>query len=191
MIRLVSPIEQGEVTVTSRRLWVPVLAALVGALLAVMLVGPLGARGNAGAVEPRTTNRTITIPAGAFSPTDETYAFTNYGSQLWVDSGGGNFAAPLFFEAAEVTIRKITLYAYDNGLGEVCVTLYRTIPATGGEAEMGQACSTSADVTVRAFTQTTLSPRRITGAYGPYLWLDLPGDDTMYRFYAVRITYSY
>ena len=191
MIRPVGPIEQGEVAMTARRLWVPVVAALAGALVALMLIGPLGAPGNAGAVEPRVTNRTITIPAGAFGATDETYAFTNYGSQLWVEATGADFTAPLFFEAAEVTIKRITLFAYDNGLGRVCVSLYRTIPPTGGEQEMGQACSSGAEASIRAFTQTTLSPRRIPGAYGPYLWLDLPGDDTAYRFYAVRITYSY
>lgn len=179
---------------TTRRLWVPVLAALVGALLAVMLVGPLGARQEAGAlVEPRVTNRTITIPAGAFSPNSDSQDFVNDGSQLWTTSGHGYFTAPLFFEAPVVTVKKITLYAYDNNSSsEVCVALFRTTPTTGSQQTIGGVCSSGASTTnPQVFTQTSLTHRRVTGAYGPYLWVSLPGSySDGYRFYGVKITYS-
>jgi len=171
---------------TMRRLWVPVLAAL----LVAALVGPAG--GVVTAAEPRLITRTITIPAGAFSAASDNSDFINYGSELETESGGGNFVAPLFFEAPKVTIKKITLYAYDNGGSDVCLILYRTTPTSGGQQIMGEACSTGASTTLPGeFTMTTLNPRLITGGYGPYLMLNLPGPSASYAFYGVKITYTY
>ncbi len=171
---------------TSRRLWVPLLAAI----LIAALVGPAG--GAAGAAEPRLTTRTITIPAGAFSAASDNIDFVNYGSELSTESGGGNFVAPLFFEAPQVTVKKITLYAYDNGGSDICLILYRTTPASGGQQIMGAACSTGASTTLpREFTMTTLNPKLITGGYGPYVMLSLPGPNAGYAFFAVKITYTY
>ena len=171
---------------TMRGLWVPVLAAL----LVAALVGPAG--GVVTAAEPRLITRTITIPAGAFSAATDNIDFINYGSELWTQSGGGNFVAPLFFEAPRVTIKKITLYGYDNGGSNICLILYRTTPTSGGQQIMGEACSTGASSTYsREFTLTALTPRVITGGYGPYLMLNLPGSSVSYAFFGVRITYTY
>ena len=42
------------------------------------------------------------------------------------------------------------------------------------------------------FIQTTFAYRKITGSYGPYLYLYLPGSQTDgYQFYALRINYTY
>jgi hypothetical protein len=180
------PIEQEGAAMTTRRLWVPVLAAL----LVATLVGPAG--GAVTAAEPRATVGTITIPAGAFIPTRDDWDFSNAGDALWLDSGTtAAFTAPLFFPVPEVTIRKITLYAYDNGGGDICVGIYRTTPATGGEQAMSTACSVGASDSVRAFTATTFAHRRITGAYGPYLYLPLTPAYAQYRVYGVKITYTY
>ena len=179
---------------TIRRFWLPVLvAALVGALGAVLVIGPLGERGEAQAVvEPRVTIRTITLPAAAFNPTSDNWDFDNLGYNLHSNLWGGNFATPLFFEAPEVTIRRITLYALDNGGEDMCVYLRRSTPAVGGEDDMGQVCSSGAGTAVRAFIQTTFAHRRITGAYGPYLWLYLPNTEAAgYEFYGVKSTDAY
>jgi hypothetical protein len=179
----------------SRRLWVPLLAAvLVAALWAVTTAGPLGAGEAAQAVvEPRATvTRTITLPAAAFDPTSDNWDFDNLGYRLYSNLWGANFATPLFFEAPVVTIRRITLYALDNGGEDMCVYLRRSTPAVGGEDDMGQVCSSGASIGVRAFAQTTFTHRRITGAYGPYLWLYLPDTEAAgYEFYAVKIVYGY
>jgi hypothetical protein len=169
---------------TTRRLWVPLLAAL----LVAALVGPSAVT----AAEPRDSVGTMTIPAAAFSPTRDDWDFSNAGDALWLDSGTtAAFTAPLFFPVPEVTIRKITLYAYDNSGADFCVGIYRTIPAAGSEQAMATACSTGAGDSVRAFTETTFSYRRITGAYGPYLYLSLMPDYGQYRLYGVKITYTY
>jgi hypothetical protein len=177
----------------TRRLWVPVLvAALAGALLAVIVIGPLGAQRDAGAVQSRVTvTRTVTLPAAAFSPRDNDTDYFNNSAVLYTHSGSGDFIAPLFFEAPVVRIKRIVLYAYDGGASDVCVKLLRFPPTLGDGDLMGQACSTGSAYGARSFTQTSLTYRVITGGYGPALWLSLPGDQTDYVFYAVRIVYSY
>ena len=171
-----------------RRLWVPVLAAL----LVAALVGPTGVT----AAEPRATTGTITVPGAAFGPREDDNGFINDGYQVVVvgPSTDGEFVAPLFFETNEVVIRKITLYAYDNGSGSVCVTMNRSTPASGSDEEMGEVCSTGAATGIRSFVLSgaDMANKRITAAYGPYLHLWLPGTySSGYSFYAVKIVYSY
>jgi len=170
-----------------RRLWAPVLVAL----LVAVLVGPAG--GAVMAVESRTTVRTITIPGGAFIPTNDDAGYQNDGYQVVVvgPAVDGEFTAQLFFEAPVVRIKKMVLYAYDNGGDAVCVGMYRTTPGVGWEEEMGTVCSTGDTNGVRSFTQRTFNTQRVTGHYGPYLYLWLPGTySNGYSFYAVRITYA-
>ena len=171
---------------TTRRLWVPVLTAL----LAMALVGGGVAAAD---VEPRAV-RTITIPAGDFSVIDDSYTFHNNGFNLWSDSGSAAFAAPLFFEPGVVTIQKMVLFAYDNGGSSVCIYLLRTTPGNGSEQEMGEVCSSGASTTdPQSFTSTYFAPAQVNSAwYGPYLWLYQPGSNADgYKFNGVRITYSY
>ena len=182
---------------TTRRWWVPLLAAGLVTLLLAVFVGPPGAGDEAKAVvEPRATTRTITIPGGAFIPTNDDLGWQNDGYQVVVvgPSTSGSFTAPLFFEAPEVTIKRMTLFAYDNGGGAVCVGLYRTKPGIGDDQEMGEVCSTGDTNGVRSFTARAadLSYLRLTGLHGPYLGLYVPGTySNGYSFYGVRITYSY
>jgi hypothetical protein len=138
---------------------------LVGALLAVATAGPLGAgQVVQAAVEPGTTvTRTITVPAAAFDPTSHNWDFDNLGYNLYSNLWGGSFATALFFEAQVVTIRRITLYALDNGGEDMCLYLRRSTPAAGGGDDMGQVCSSEASIGVRAFSQTTFTHRRIEG----------------------------
>lgn len=149
------------------------------------------------APQPRTVvTRTITVPAAAFHPVTDNFDFTSYGDVLFSNAGPARFVAPLYFEAAEVTVRRLTLYAYDNDMGgDVCVSLYRTLPTIGSDTEMGFICSDAAFLdSVRVFEQQSLPFRRVTGAHGPYLYLNLPGPLSGvigYKFYDVKVTYTY
>ena len=178
-----------------RPLGVRLLAATIGALLVVLLLGPLAGDGSALAVaESRATvTRTITIPAGAFVPTEDGRDYLNMGSFLALQSGGsGLFVAALSFESPQVTIRKITLFALDNGAGSVVLSLERSVPVAGGRQVSGFVGSMGAENGVRSFTQSDLDYRRVTGAYGPYLLLALPGSHSAgYVFYGAKVTYSY
>ena len=168
---------------TTRKLWIPVLAAL----LVMALVGP----GMVGAVEPRATH-TITIPAGAFIPHVDGIDYTNQGYGLWTMTDSGTFTAPVPLPEGVVTVTKMTLFVEDNGGDDVSATLYRTTPGTGGEDNMGMVQSSGASSDPRYFSTTTFGPAQINNMwYGPYLWVYLPGSSTDgYRFYGVRITYT-
>jgi hypothetical protein len=154
-------------------------------------LGPSGGTEVAEAVEPRTL-RSVTIPAAAFSPTQESWDFSNPGFQLTLHGGSGGFVAPLYFPVSPVTIRKVTLYAYDNHTTyDVCVTLYRSKPATATEDEMVQVCSDGSSATrPREFSDGTFSPRRVLMRHGPYLQLTIPAAVYL-DFYGVKITYGY
>ena len=180
---------------TLRRFQVPVLAALIGALGAVISMGALSSGGQAQAApEPRlTVTRTVTIPPAAFRPTKDDWDFSNGGAGLALDSiGTAFFTAPLHFEAPVVTIRKITLFALDNGPNSIIAVLYRTTPVDGLLQNMGAVTSVGSDDSVRSFTERGLTLRRVTGAYGPFLLLQLPGSYSAgYLFHGVRVTYAY
>lgn len=151
-----------------------------------------GERRGRAVVEPRATvTRTITVPAGGFGTIDEAQDFLNEGNVLYMQVGSGYFTAPLFFEAPVVTVKRVTLYAYDSGTADICVTLVRTTPPNHGHQHMGKACSSGSSDSDGAFPESDLTYRRITGAYGPYLWLYLPGTYGDYRFYGAKITYTY
>ena len=166
------------------------LASAVGLLLLTRVPAQAAA-------DPRTmVTRTITVPAAAFAPATDNFDYSNYGHRLVSNSGSARFSAPLYFEAPTVIVRRLTLYAYDNSMaGDLCVTLYRTIPSIGSETSMGEVCSTDAFLDdPRVFVQRTLDYRTITGAYGPYLYLNIPGPlsgAVGYAFYDVKVTYSY
>ena len=149
-----------------KRVWV---AALV-ALMVAVLVGPAG--GVVTAVESRTTVRTITIPGAAFVPTNDDLGFQIDGYQVVVvgPSTNGEFTAQLTFEAPVVRIKKLVLYAYDNGGDAVCVDLYRSTPGDGYRDEMGQVCSTGDTNGVRSFAQRTFTSQRVTGWSLPLAW---------------------
>ena len=156
-------------------------------ILVALLVGP------ATAVEPKATTYSITLAPGAFYPTNDDLSYDNAGFELAVKnpSGSGSFMAPLFLEERDVKIRKIVLYAYDNGGGEVCLSLYRTTPADAGDDMMAQACSTGASNGIRNFSGSA-TIRSLTGRYGVYLYLYLPGLYTSgYGFYGAKVFYSY
>jgi hypothetical protein len=163
-----------------------VLLAGLAVLLVAVLVGP------SGAAEPRAAvTRVITIPAAAFHPNTKEVDFGNNGSFLALYSGTGYFLAPVFFESRDVTVNSIILYAHDNNAtDDTCAFLYRTTPWNSSEEQMGYVCSTGASPSGRNFTETSLIPRKVTGAYGPYLWLYLPTSANL-SVHAVRINYTY
>jgi hypothetical protein len=166
---------------------------LIG-LLVTLLLGPAPDTTVAAALgtTARTTvTRTITIAPAAFMPYGGTMTYLNNGYKLHTFTGTGLYYAPLFFEASEVTIRRMTLYAVDNGTAGINVSLHRTAPLTGSDEGMGAVGSTDASSDVRAFTLTSFSPRRVTGSGGPYLQLSLPYPPPTYDFFGVRIIYEY
>ncbi len=172
----------------TRRLWVPVLVAL-------LVTGLLGVAGGGGAVavEPRLTVASIMIPAAAFIPTSGSWSYSQTDSYLTANNTA-DFTAPLTFPVQEVTIRRITLYAYENTAdGSVCVRMFRASPRTASSLTLGSACTVNSTTNPQAATTTAISPRRVnTAVQGPDLWVSIPGSQfSTVRFYGVKVTYSY
>lgn len=166
------------------RIWIPVL---VGLLVAV-LFGPAGVA----ATEPRVVTASIMIPAAAFVPSNNEWAYSSNGNFLQVSSGGlgyGHFFAPVQLPVPEATITRITLYAYDNHPAQVGVSLYRVRPAAAIEKALGAAGTTDSTADPQA-PQATISGGLVSAAtQGAYLHLSITG--TGVRLYGVRITYTY
>jgi hypothetical protein len=171
---------------TTRRLWGPVLAGL----LVAVLLSPAG--GAVMATEPRVTTANFMIPAAAFIPSNNEWSYSNNGNFLQVNSGGlgyGHFFTPVQLPVPEATITKITLYAYDNHAAQVTVSLYRVRPAAANEKALGAAGTTDSMANPQA-AQATVSGGLVSAAtQGAYLHLGISG--TGVRFYGVRITYTY
>ncbi|MFH1329359.1 MAG: hypothetical protein ABIJ48_01675 [Actinomycetota bacterium] len=167
---------------TMRRLWVPVLAAL----LVAVLIGP----GVVTAAEPRATTGKIMIPTASFTPTTDNLDYSNLGLMLYMNSGSGRFLAPLVFPVQEVNIRKIVLYAYDySGTGQVCATVFRASPPTAGQLNLGGVCTTDSTADPQTPSTSVISPRRVnTAVTGPYLWVSI---DSGLVFYGVSVLYNY
>jgi len=167
-----------------KKLWVPLLVAV--------LMGPAGSAVTA--AEPRVTTQSIMIPAAAFAPSADTFAYLNNG---WMMKGtSGVFVAPLHFPAPAVNIRKLTIYAYDHvssggQITDVCAYLGRSVPAAADVTMQGQVCTFgTSDTDPQVFSTTAISPRRAnTAVHGSYLWVLIPAGDA--RFYGVKVTYSY
>jgi len=145
-------------------------------------------------VAPHLTTRTITIPAGAFTPTSHEWHYGNSGRCLYATGGFGKFTAPVFFLRPTVTIAKMTFYGYGNNTGaDICIYLYRTRPKDPGgpDDHMGQVCTNGALLdNPRWLWTAAFNPNRITQSTGPYLWLETDGASDLF-FYAVAITCTY
>jgi hypothetical protein len=167
----------------SRRLWVPLLVAL----LVAALIGP----GVMTGAEPRATvTRALMIPAAAAIPGWSDMDYSNNGGTLTLGSGIGTFSIPLSFAVPVVTLKRITLYAYDNGPGsQASANLWRTYPPEAAQAWLGTAATIDGADDPQTVTTTTISPRTVnTANYGLFLAVHLSGTA---KFYGVKILYSY
>ena len=125
----------------ARRIWAPVLVAV----LVAVLLGVPGSGAEVAAVEPRLTTASIMIPAAAFIATTNNWDYDNNGYYLGMNAGNGNFSALLAFPVSEVSIKRVTLYAYDNNAShDICAKLYRPSPAAGTEILTGSTCTSGA-----------------------------------------------
>lgn len=168
----------------THRLWAPVLVGLLVAVLA----GSVG--GAVTAAEPRVATASIVVPAAAFAAIDSTSAYHNEGFYLAASAGGG-FLAPVVFPVPVVSIRKVTLYAFDNSSGgDVCLSLIRLALADVAVRNQGRVCTIGAAATdFQVVTLTNISPRLVnTALHGSYLLAQITAGQLLH---GVKITYSY
>jgi hypothetical protein len=168
-----------------RSLW---LALMTGLLIAAFL----GTTGGAVTAEPepRATNQAMTIAPAAFRPADQDTAFTNnFGILYSNETGTSAFGAPLFFDAPEVKIRKIVLYASDNGPADICLQLRRLVAKDAQIDEMAEVCSTGESAGNRKFVVKDVSPKWIKEAHGAYFQIFMPQSND-YVLYGAQIFYT-
>ena len=111
-----------------KKWWMPLL---LGALLMAILVGVAGARPNARPLAVAWRNHTVSAHHCTPMHDDTDWA---YGSEdLHCSSGGScSFVCPIRPpHEGSVRIQRLTMYAYDNGTGEVCVSLREHRTTTG------------------------------------------------------------
>ena len=167
---------------SKRRSWAPLLAALLVALMLSPVAG-------SAAIEPRLTTASIMVPAAAFVPGSNSFDYVNDGSALSVTAGTANFLAPLDFPVPVVTIKRITLYAYDNSASQICVSSVRSRPAEGATDSQGTVCTQNASAPQAASTTTITYGKVNTGLQGAYLLLGFYGIGV--QAYAVKVNFSY
>jgi hypothetical protein len=161
------------------RLSIPVVLA---ALVAV-LVGPSMAT-----AATEITER-VMIPASAFIPASDNYDYDNSGHTLQMNTGSGYFTAPLTLPAQKVRMKRIALYAYDNGAGNVCAHLYRAEPTVANETHQAGVCTSDNTDSPQKVDAGTSFPRFVnTGMQGPYLWVSV---SDLALLHGVTVTYSY
>jgi hypothetical protein len=167
---------------------------LLGAVLMATLVGVVGARPSDRA-QAGTISRRVTIPAGAFTPSDGDYDYWNGGDEMWsLDS----VLQPYFNAHVElptgqaVVVESVTLYAYDeNGTYDVCAWLTKTDPTAGAQEGMAYVCSTgSSSNDPRNFTDGSINNNPVKHGRGLILELQIE-DDSNLTFYGVRIQYHH
>ncbi|MFH1330371.1 MAG: hypothetical protein ABIJ48_06970 [Actinomycetota bacterium] len=169
----------------TRKITVPLLAGLLVAALVGMSPG-----GDSAIAAPQArTGGKIMIAAASFIPTTDNWDYSNNGYSLATTGNSGNFTAPIPFPVPVVNIKKIILYAYDNGAGSVCATVYRASPPTGNELNLGAVCTTDQVAYPQDPSTSAISPRRAnTALVGPYLWVTVPEEA---QFFGVSVLYSY
>jgi hypothetical protein len=168
-----------------KSLWIPLLAGLLTGGVLWAATGGVTA-----APEARAVNRSVSIPAAAFTPAADGYDFEHNGDYLY-SSLGTFFKAPVFFEAPEVKIRKIVLYARDEGSDNICLSLRRVVVKDQDQEQMATVCSEGAAVGNRKFIQKQVNRKWVKEAHGPYLALYLPDNDLgPYRFQGAQIFYT-
>ena len=135
----------------------------------------------------------ITIPAAHFHPSEDGYDYYNYGRYLYFESGiGGDFIAPVVFPGSgPVTVRKVTLYGYDNNASTyLSVDLFKTNPSAGSKISIARVETSGASSTgPREFSTTSMTYATIQRTHGAYLWLDFNGSSGL-SVEAVKIAYT-
>ena len=91
-----------------------------------------------------------------------------------------------------VSIKRITLYAYDNTVAPECFCVYivRGRPASARGSFAGDVCMPNGPADPQVAYTTAISPRQVNAAvHGPYLRVNFTSPGM--KLYGVKVNYSY
>jgi hypothetical protein len=164
---------------------IPVLATLVG--LVVSLFPTVNVTRQASAA-PRAAvvTKYLMIPAAAFTARFDQTNYHNYGSFLGLDSGTGDFYAPVNLPAG-ARIRLIRLFANDsNSSFDLCAKLYESHPKYGTVTHIKQVCTVGSGGNQQPVMYLI---HNVKWYYGYYVWLTYPASSDL-DTYSVMIKYT-
>lgn len=162
------------------------VGAVAVAVIATAVVGTLAGSDQAEAA----TQHTLRIPAAAFTPTDPSSEFINFGQFIQNHgSSSAGFVAPVILEGNTAVVHSIRLHYLDNGSDRICVNLMRVNLKNTGERWMSSMCTRNAVPEVRARIDTTIHPDTVGPDNAAYVWVYLPPGPS-YGLYGVTIVYT-
>jgi hypothetical protein len=157
-----------------KRLWIPLL---LGLILMTALVGVASARPDAGPREQAW--RVLTIPSTVCIPHKDSDTWSHGVNRVECPSGVCVFFCAVDFPAAgeqavgAVNVKRVTMYAYDNGLGDAEVILFKSYPITGASVQMasGETATLAADP--QTVMDTTIDNNPIYRVQSPLIFLKI------------------
>jgi len=165
------------------------LLALAVAVVAAVTIGTVIGSDEAEAVG---TQHTLRIPAAAFTPIAEDAAYYRPGHALGAESadpGRRWFHAPVFLEGNTATVHSFSLHYLDNGMGEVCATIWRNTMKTWTTGRMSVICTRNSSHEARTRIDTTI--RRATVDSDQAMFVSVTLDPTgSYQLLGVTIVYT-
>jgi len=168
------------------------MAMVMGALLVGILVGGVVWARPGQSAQAADHLRKLTIPPAFFHPNLPGVDYANGGNRMWVNSGIGEFFAPVVFPCLpSVTVERVILTANDqhSGLGaDACVYLYRTKPSQGIKKQMAFVCSSGSGAGAVEYIDDSINYPVVWPSQGPYVLLGIYGTDI--KVYGIQIEYK-
>jgi hypothetical protein len=127
----------------------------------------------------------VTLTAADFHPASDTAGFTNGG--YYLESAGVQIAR-IPFPAETVVLTSLKARVYDNYASDLCIWLYRAVPADATEDDLGGAC-TSGQSPTRPQTLSISAFTRVGKFHTAYLWAEFGADSFDLRLYGATVFY--
>jgi hypothetical protein len=173
-----------------KSLWMP---ALLGVLLMTSLVGAAVARPNARPLEQAW--RVLSIPALVCIPHDEGDDYRFLGTHLYCQAPDCDFACEIDFPAAgeqavgAISVKRVTMYAYDNAVGLVQFSLLKTYAPMGVSQQMAWAMTSDLANDPQAAMDTSVVNNPVYRTQAPVLWLSV--GNTTGKVYGFHVHYTW
>jgi hypothetical protein len=168
-----------------KRLWMP---ALLGILLMATVAGAASARPDARPVEQGW--RVLTVPSTSCIPHEPTPSWSHWGDRVECASDDCQFACVVNFPAAgeqavgAVYVKRVTMYAFDNGVASYAVVrLAKAYPPTGAKAQMAWAQSIGSTDDPQTVMDTSIINNPVYRVQGPFIWITIHAGAKAYGAY--------
>ncbi len=165
-------------------------ALMLCALLMATLVGAASARPKPAPLA--SPAKTLTVSAADCYPVRDYIQYLNGGWFLEGSVGTVSFVCPAHFPDGgtyEILVQSITMYAFDNESGRVCLEAARTRPDDGDEDIMvDDVCTTNSTADPQTRSTSSIAHKFVDPTQGMYLWVTMASNGQ--RLYGFHISYD-